>query len=355
MGEWMEYLALKPGFVDEQTRHWSDAINMRKMPYSGAKYTTLNKYSKTWPQMKTVMEGAYLHETIFNYFENIFNKEASTDALKVQLDDILTKLVTEHDAEEVPLRKQVRLEELVIEFGGDEDRANANMMIEESAFEQSKDFMLLLTDAAMKPESSGSSVSTQKFAIALTRDYIKGAYIDIIEKHRASIPGTIAINVENFNDKTTDGSNEKELVDKFTQLVNKEKNDALNAATMTGFEQFCLWGGAVVGGIGLVALFFQTFLGLLGLVAGVGMVINHFSKKKKIEESRTNIAFQADNKLTAGLKIIRAFLAEVVDYRAEFKRKDDECQKVLDFLEQISPDKYVKSLSDPGGDFSVAN
>ena len=362
MGEWMEYLALKPGFVDEQTKHWSAAINTKKRPYSDTSYTNLSKYSKTWPQLQDVMEGAYLHETIFNYFENIFSQDASTDALKTQLDGILTKLVTDHDAEEIPLRKEVRLEEFVIEFDGDEERAKLNMMVEESAFEQNKDFMLLLTDAAMKPESSGSSVSTQKFAIALTRDYISGAYNDITEKNRAAVPQTIEIKIENFNDSTTDGQNEKELVDKFTQLMSKEKNAALDDAKLSGFEQFCLWGGVLTGGIGLMALIGGAmadtggwiFMGLLAMIAGIGMVINHFSKKKKIEEKRENIKTQATKKEQEGLKIIRAILAEVVDFRAEFKKKDAESQKVLDFLEQISPDKYVRSLSESTTDVNIA-
>jgi len=351
---WMESLKLKPGFVDEQTEHWSASINMKRKPYDSG-YANLRKYSKTWPELQGIMEGAYLHETIFNYFANIFNQEASTDALKVQLDEILTKLVTDHDAEEVPLRKKLRLEEFVIEFEGDEQRAKSNMAVEESAFDQNKDFMLLLSDAAMKPESTGASVSTQKFAIALTRDYIDGAYKDIVEKNRAAIPQTIQINVENFNDQTTEGQNEKDLCDKFSNLVSKEKKDALDNAKLTGFEQFCLWGGAAIGGIGLIAMIFgPIFLGLLAIGAGIGMVINHFSKKKKLEQTRQNIEDSCNRKQKEGLNIIRAIMAEVVDFRAEFKRKEAESQKVFDFLDQISPDKYARSLSGENSDVSIA-
>ena len=116
---------------------------------------------------------------------------------------------------------------------------------------------------------------------------------------------------------------------------------------LSGFEKFCLYGGAAIGGIGLIMLIAGSmFLGLIAIIAGVGMVINHFSKKKKIEQTRQNIEAQFEEKRKNGSQIIRATLAEVVDFRAEFTEKDGESQKVIDFLEQISPEQYVRKLSD---------
>jgi Na+-transporting methylmalonyl-CoA/oxaloacetate decarboxylase gamma subunit len=347
MSEWMDHLSQKPGFVEQQTKQWSDAINLKRQPLSGSGYTYLQKYSKTWPVLKDILEGAHLHAAIFAYFENIFNQESSTDSLKAQLDEILTDLVTDFDDEELPLRKEEKFEQFIIDFGGDEQRAKSNMAIEQTAFETHKDFTQLLTDAAMKPESSHASASTQKFSIALSRDWINNAYNDVIAKNRMKIPHEIEINLEKFNEKTTDGQNEPELLDKFNKMIDEEQAAALALVALTGFEQFCLWGGVVIGGIGLISIIFgHPFLGLLAIVAGIGMVINHFSKKKKNEQTRQNIKEEFENKRNTGIQIIRATLAEIVDFRAEFKEKDSESQKVTDFLEQISPDQYVKKLSD---------
>ena len=76
------------------------------------------------------------------------------------------------------------------------------------------------------------------------------------------------------------------------------------------------------------------------------MVVKHFSAKKYIAQSRENIDKKFEEKRNNGSQIIRATLAEVVDFRAEFAAKDAESQKVVDFLEQISPDQYVRKLSD---------
>lgn len=347
IGEWLEHLAEKPGFVEQQTSQWADAINLKKEPFSSDTYEYLSKYSKTWPVLKDIMEGAMLHSKILDYFTSIFEQEASTDSLKAQLDEILNSLVTEFDDEEIPLKKEEKFNQFVIDFDGDEDRARQNMAIEATAFEEKKDFTQLLTDAAMKPESSHASVSTQKFAIALSKEWVSNAYNDVVAQNRMKIPNEIEINVDTFNDKTTDGQNEEELVGKFNALVEQEKTSALAQTVLSGFEKFCLWGGIAVGGIGLIMAFTGlVLLGLIAIIAGVGMIINHFSKKKKVDINRQNIESIFEEKRTNGSKIIRAVLAEVVDFRAEFAEKDSESQKVIDFLDQITPEQYVKKLSD---------
>lgn len=347
MGEWLDRLAEKPGFIEQQTEQWSDAINLKREPVESESYTYLRKYSKTWPVLQDIMEGAHLHAIILDYFTEIFDQEVSNEAVKVQLDEILTSLVTDFDDEELPLRKEEKFEQFVVDFGGDEGRARQNMQIEQTAFETHKDFTQLLTDAAMKPESSHASASTQKFAIALSKDWITNAYKDVVAQNRMKIPYEIEINVDNFNDKTTDGSNETELVTKFGAMVDLEKQNALAACVLSGFDKFCLYGGAAIGAIGLIMLISGSgFLGLIAAIAGVGMVIKHFSTKKQIEANRQKIEEQFEQKRTTGSQIIRATLAEVVDFRAEFEEKDSESQQVIDFLEQITPDQYVRNLSD---------
>ena len=347
MNEWLQHLEEKPGFTEKQTKQWSDAINLKRKPISMSSYTYLRKYSKTWGQLQDIMEGAHLHAEMLDYLTNIFEQEASTASVKEQLDDILDSLVTDFDDEEIPLRKQEKFEQFVVDFNGDEKRAQQNMSIEQSAFDTHKDFTQLLTDAAMKPETSHSSVSTQKFAFALSKDWVTNAYNDIVAQNRMKIPNEIEINVDTFNDKTTDGENETELINKFNNLVESEKQSALSQCVLSGYEKFCLYGGGAIAVIGL--LMFATgssFLGLIALIAGVGMVINHFSKKKNVEINRENIEKQFADKRKNGEQIIRATLAEVVDFRIEFAEKDGESQKVVDSLEQITPEQYVRKLAD---------
>ena len=84
------------------------------------------------------------------------------------------------------------------------------------------------------------------------------------------------------------------------------------------------------------------------------MLIYHFTKRRKVKDKRKNIENQFNEKRTAGTEIMRAVLAEVVDFRAEFEEKDSESQKVIDFLEQLSPDQYVRKMSDSTRRIKVA-
>ena len=347
MDEWLSRLSDKSGFVEQQKQQWTDGILLKRKEIDSADYPYLNKYSPTWSVLKDILEGANLHNEIFDYFSRIFNQEPSNASIKEQLDDILDSLVTDFDDEEIPLRKQEKFEQFVVEFEGDERRARQNMQVEETAFETHKDFTQLLTDAAMKPDSSHSSVSTQKFAIALSRDWILEAYNDIIAQNRAKIPNDIAIQVGNFSDTTTDGQNENEMVVKFIQMVEKEKNDALEQNSLTKFDEYSLYGGGIIAAMGLGMLVSGSlFMGIVCIVGGIGLAMHHFSKKKQIEVTRQNILSQSEEKKKNGSEIIRAALAEVVDFRNEFDAKDKESKKVIDFLNQITPEQYVRRLAD---------
>ena len=57
-----------------------------------------------------------------------------------------------------------------------------------SVYDDYRDFMQLLTDASMNPEESKSSVATQKFATALSRNNIVTAFNDVVAQNRMNVP-----------------------------------------------------------------------------------------------------------------------------------------------------------------------
>lgn len=349
---WIVQLEEKPGFVEKQTQQWSEAINLKRQPLKDSEYTYLKKYSATWPVLEDIMEGANLHAIAFDYFENILNQEVSTINTKKQLDEILDSLVTDFDDEELPLRKEEKLNQFIVDFEGDKDRAEAAMSVEETAFETHKDFTQLLTDAAMKPESTNSSTSTQKFSLSLCKEWVSEAYRDIIATNRSKIPEQIDIHLTTgdstiFAGTTKDGENEGELVANYNNYIDKTKMETLAKLTLSGFQQFCLYGGGVIAALGIImAITGNLIFGLVIAIVGAGLVISHFSAKKNIETQRENTEKQFEEMRKNGTQIIRATLAEVVDFRAEFAEKDAESTKVVELIDGMSPDQYVKRLTE---------
>lgn len=349
MGAWMDHLSAQPGFVERQTDQWSAAITAKKKPYNSEHYPQLKKYSPTWPALQDVMEGAMLHASILDYFTTIFEQEASSESLKAQLDEILDSLVTDFDDEELPYMKEQKYHQMVVDFEGDVERAKQNMAVEESAFEEHKDFTQLLTDAAMKPDSSHANVSTQKFAIALSKDWISNAYNDVVAQNRKKVPYNITFNLQGFEGSTVNGDNEEESISNYGAFIAQSRDNALAPVKLSGFEQFCLYGGIGITVLGIVLAFFggfATFLGAVVAIAGIGMMINHFSKKKKVNAKRQLLESQFNEMYNNGCLIIRAIMAEVVDFRREFAMNDGVSAQVNSFLDEISPDQYVRKLSD---------
>ena len=342
--EWMSNLEAKPGFTERQLDNWKNAINSKRVPLKSGLYPYLEKYSNTWGNLQDVLEGANLNNDLYEYFKKVFEQKEETKKLKVELDKILDSLVTEFDEEELPLKREEQFEELVVKYNGSESRAQAQMALERTAYDDHRDFMQLLTDAAMNPEESKSSVATQKFATALSRNNIVMAFNDITAKNRIKVPYDIEINVDTFNDKTQNGEDEEEILNRFEELVEQEKAEELSKFKLNIFDQFSIFAGIAIILYGIVKSFMNKNFAFITIILGVLLVVYHFGAKSRINELIQKTIAKYEEKLENGKQIIRAIIAEIVDFRIEFKEKDAESQKVLDFFEQIKPEEYIKKL-----------
>ena len=343
--EWMSNLEAKPGFTERQLDNWKNAINSKRVPLKSGLYPYLEKYSNTWDNLQDVLEGANLNNDLYEYFKKVFEQKEETKKLKVELDKILDSLVTEFDEEELPLKREEQFEELVVRYNGSESKAHAQMTLEKSVYDDYRDFMQLLTDASMNPEESKSSVATQKFATALSRNNIVTAFNDIVAQNRMNVPYDIEINVDTFNDKTQDGEDEEEVLNRFENLVEQEKQTDLSKLKLNMFEQFCLFGGAAVVLYGIIKSFMDKSFAFITIILGIGLIIYHFTAKQKVQKLIQKIIENYAQKLESGKQIIRATIAEIVDFRVEFTEKDAESKKVLDFFEQIKPEEYIRRLT----------
>ena len=351
MDKWLAHLEEKAGFTERQIKQWSDAINLKRRPVDTSSYTYLKNYSPTWGQMQEALDDAALHSEMLAYFDSIFGKDVKSTAIKEQLDEILNNLVNDYDEEEAPLRKQERVEQLTLDCDGDLERVRKKMQIEQTAFEQSKNFTQLLTDAAMKPESSHVAVSTQKFALALSKEWILSAYNDIVAKNRMNVPNEIELNLFHFSVATVDGQNEDEVLDRFNSELDFERAKALSRNNLSSYDRASLYGGIAIFFIGIFMLAGgknAITLGLIAAIAGIILMVNFFAKERKVEEKKKCVEGQYIDRRTKGCQIIRAVLAEVVDYRNELEKWDAESQKVVDYLERLTPSEYVCKTKDSG-------
>ena len=194
----------------------------------------------------------------------------------------MKSLVCDFDDEEIPLRKEEELNQLIINFQGDTQRANSVMSAKQSAF-ATKRLYAASHRRCDEYRYLLRPLSTQKVCDFLVQKLIYTAYCDITAQNEAKIPYAIEMDIDSFHATTRDGNNEAELIEKFEAHVEMEKHDALEDCTLTGLERFCLFGGIATAGIGLLAFasghsFGDGFPGLAGLV----MLVKHFVKKRNI-------------------------------------------------------------------------
>lgn len=339
---WLSNLENRPNFAQEQEEQWGEALALYKPETLDNPYPMLQQYSSSWFDLEDTLKGAYLHREILDYFEEIFNKVDSTENIKIQLDDILLSLVTGFDNEELKYKREERLNELIIKYDGNKVRARQDMEVEDKSYVEKKDFSQLLTDAALMNGGSGGSSSTQKFAIALSKDWIKDAYGDLILKNRARVPEKINYQINGFSDSTENGEDENESINNYQADVEAKKQAELNKNKISknGF-----YVGGVLGAIGVVlALSGHAIIGVILALMGGYWAIHSKRKIDEAEKRKQELIQQFESQKTDGANIIRQIMAETVDIREEFTEIDAEYDKVIEFLEQLTPQQYIRNL-----------
>ena len=336
---WILRLAEQPGFIEEQEQRWQKALAvMQDDAPAEDTYPYLAKHSPIAADLQRVLGGAALHAKFYQHLKQIFEQKPPLRTLVQGLDDTLTSLVTDFDAAEQPIRAAAALEQLVVDAGGDEARAKREMKLKEKAFEERRDFMQLLTDAAMNPQETRASVTTQKMALAISKDWILSAYRDHTAQNRAAVPHIIPFKIGAFEGETADGENEEALLTRFASWNDFERDRALAQLQLTTGQKICQW-------VGILPLLFGLVLGgPIGLVIGAiigGLIYFNYRNANAVlalrrEELLKNYAEQGES----GAAILRGILAEVVDWRMEYESLDGQSQQTIDFLTELHADQF---------------
>ncbi len=224
---WMDRLTSKSGFAEAQRKQWTNAMLAKKEALPARLYPNLETYSPTWPVLSDILQSARLYGKLHKHFSSIFQGSSSQSHIKEDLDKILTALVTEFDDEELPIRRDERLEQLIINNGGDEATAQANMNTEKSQFDEKRDFTKLLTEASLSPETSHAGISTQQFATALSKPWIMEAFRDMVAANRAKLPHVTEFSLDAkfavFKSQTNNGRNEEEMISQWKDFLQKNQ------------------------------------------------------------------------------------------------------------------------------------
>ena len=341
---WIDRFSRVYSFADAQEKRWYEAMKAMcsDPPAEGSfPYLRVHTDRSVSEALERTLSCARLYEKLSTHFQQIVVQDAPPRTLKQQLDSILERLAADFDAAEKPLHMESILEKLVIHEGGREDRARNILAEKVKAFDERRDFMQLLSDAAMHPQEMQASPALQKMALALGRDSILSAFRDIVAENRADIPQTIKFKILAFDNETEDGSNEEKLLRLFVTWNDVKRMIRMRPYELSSQEKLFRWIWLLPVLLGLYGG--EVYWTALGIAAGAVIFNAYIKAKKRMDSIHASITEEYQKQEEEGKQMLRGVIAEIVDYRTEIARLDAESEKVIDLLQGLNPAQFMAS------------
>ena len=194
---WVEQLRDDDDLVEEQVRRWVRELGVRRMQLSLKPYETLAAISPDWPAVHRQLESASALAPTAEHYGAIRDRDAHIPSGIVDLlDDVLEKLVTEYDAEELPLKRDVVYQEAIITENGDLTRAQNRADAEVEALEDFTDVLSIQTQGALTPDKLGISEQTQRILIGVSVDEFRTATGRFCAAYRQHALDDVALNFD---------------------------------------------------------------------------------------------------------------------------------------------------------------
>lgn len=331
---WLDQLTQGDTFINEQKSQWVKFFEAMG-PLSDGKYPLLEKFAPNWNQLENSLKEAKTHGILDAHFKSIISSSADfSKGVKVQLDEILSLLVTNFDDEELPLQEQVRFNQLIIQMDGDKAAAQAVMDAEKHIFDEQVDFLQLLTNASFNPELSGATKVTQALAVSISQPWIVEAHNTFTAQSRNKIPQYVELSIDDFKTATKDGSEEIELLKEQEQFY---KNILETQLANLSFPYAGVIIGILVGLLGIWALSIHIIVGIIGIGIGGVIVWNSINNHKK---AKNKIIENIEERKTKAKEVLRGCIAETVDYRKEHITEDNKAEEVRHLLNSITPEDF---------------
>jgi len=331
--EWIESLRQVPGQVEKQARRWVEVLNAERGRVEPEEFKLLRTHSTTWPALETSLANVRRNRRVVERFRRVVETPTLlSTSVVAAVDKLLDTLVARFDDEELPLRKQERLLQLILDERGDKQRAEEKMAVEEEALAEKVSFVARLTDILMYPDQAGTSLAAQRYAVAFSRDWIVAAHQLLVRRDGEQIPREVALKVAAWQGTSRDGDNGKELAESARSLYEARKAKELAEiklpayawmGPLAGLAFIGLWlAGAVSFGFALV------FLALGGLL----LVLGRRAKAKQ----REALVAKLDSELGEVLQTLEACLGELASYRRNWTIAHTAAIDVEELLQSVS-------------------
>lgn len=330
---WIEALRQVPGQVMEQARRWAEVLDAERGQVGPEEFKLLRTHSGTWPALEASLANVRRNRRVVERFRRVLETPTTLPPSVVSaVDGLLDTLVGRFDDEELPLRRQERLLQLILDEEGDRQKAEARMAVEEKALEEKVSFVGRLTDILMYPEQAGASLAAQRYAAAFSRDWILAAHKSLVQRDGEQVPGEVELAIGDWRGASRDGHNGQELAESARSTYEARKAREIAEIKLPIYA----WLGPLAGVLFAVlwlagAVSFSFALAFLA----IGSLLFVLGKRNQAKQ-REALAAKLDRELQEVLQALETCLGELASYRRNWTIAHTEAIDVEELLRSIS-------------------
>lgn len=337
---WLEEFAEEPDNQRKLRDRWKGSL-INLIPDDGQPgFPTLYSVSSASTELAENLQMTAIHTTVDAWLDGVFDGELSLARnIETQIDELLNRLVTNFDVEELPLRRNEARLKAIIEAQGDESRADQSYQANVDAFEATTDFPTLLANAALTPDTAGGSRATQRMAVALSKPYLVDGYNLASSDYRANMVQSVPISIDTWKTSVPYEFTEAPLVNSLTAHCDSETKAAV-ARIKLGAKCFVL---GILAGLALILAFTGPPATLIFLAVAGALGFWSYSEFSGLDKRRKAAEQLGEQNKVRRLATLRTALAELIDYRMTWAACDALEPGTQDRIAHINPADYSMS------------
>jgi hypothetical protein len=347
--KWKEDLASDVELKTEEREKWRDALFQRvEYPIMDEKYPYLVENTLSWGEIGYSAQIVQYHEYIGDYIKDVLERSVHpSPQVEEAVDNLLDRLVFQYEDEELHLRQEERTMQILIEVDGDKEQADKKMEGEKELFSSSQNYLELLRNMAMYPETLQVSPLTQRFALAVLKDVVIETHSDLATSIRKQVPVDIQLItprkiheidlMKDWTYETRDGSDMDECKKSMKDALKKSNKERIKEMWKVRFSAEYIK-------LKKIKVILAAVLGagviyaspLIGVIAVLASAIGYkWLKEKPFYDQLKEIDQYVQTEISATM-------ADVVDYRHAFEQADEKAMQLPEYLSPLYVNEMVQ-------------
>ncbi|MGW6690605.1 hypothetical protein [Streptomyces sp. NPDC054961] len=336
LDNWLEALLEGEQAVAVQVQRWRAEVAAHMPPSSKPDFPTLSAVSPQWPKLEYVLGCAEAHRALLAKYTRLMNQEGRlTDRLEDLVDDILDRLVSEYDNEELPLRRDLAYNESVLAYDGDTTAARTAADADAASLEEKLDYLTIQSASALNPAAIGVSEATQRLAVGACHSWFRQAHAEFSRDYRTHIPAAIEAVYGTSHNLGAQTFGLPRWTGVFTTPMDQLERSLSDhwdtharpfiAGLVPAWSTLLVRPVVVLGIVLFITMSLQPLAGLVItlMAAGVWTLIIAQGRRAALERQRYAQGV-LDRSKADSLRQLRAAGAELVDFESRFRRADAE-------------------------------